>query len=97
FLYFKIVPAKENKVVIRITPPVSIVITPSQSPSDVVLVSPTIGNPFATPSAVAVNPFISATPTFVNPFNSSSQNPFDSASNSGEASKSGYQNPFAGL
>ncbi len=97
FLYFKIVPSKENNVVIRITPPVSIITTPSQSPSNVVLVSPTIGNPFSTPSAVAINPFISATPTFVNPFNSSSQNPFDSASKSGEASKSGYQNPFAGL
>lgn len=96
-LYFKMVPSKQNKVVVQITPPVTIFITPSKTPSVSVAVSPTAGNPFATPSGTIINPFISVTPTYANPFNSSSQNPFDSASGSSEASKGAYQNPFESL
>mgnify|MGYP001618077889 CR=1 FL=1 len=83
-LYFKMVPSKQNKVVVQITPPVSIFITPSQTPSS---------NPFATPSASVVNPFISVTPTYSNPFGAT-KNPFSSASDSANATNSAYKNPF---
>lgn len=89
FLYFKIVPTGTSKAVIQITPPVTIVISPVQ-------ITPTVSNPFATPSSTLINPFISTTPAFSNPFDSS-PNPFDTASGSSEASKSAYQNPFESL